>query len=78
MSESELSREMSKLLLIYRTKNKITLDKLSSLVGLDPKFLNKLEKGQHATLLPNYFKIAKALAVPYYELEKVIKEFLHS
>ena len=43
MDESTLSKELSKLLLIYRTKNKITLEKLSELVQLDSKFLNKLE-----------------------------------
>ena len=78
MDESTLSKELSKLLLIYRTKNKITLEKLSELVQLDSKFLNKLEKGHHTTLLTNYFKIAKALAVPLYEIDKLIKEYMNS
>ncbi len=78
MNESLLSKELSKLLLIYRTKNKITLEKLSELVGLDPKFLNKLEKGHHTTLLTNYFKIAKAVAVPVYEIDKLINEYMIS
>lgn len=78
MNELELSKEFSKLLLIYRTRNKITLEQLSSLVELDAKFLNKLERGQHTTLLTNYFKIAKAVLVPQYEIEKLLKEFFMS
>ncbi len=78
MNENSLSQELSKLLLIYRTKNKITLEKLSELVELDAKFLNKLEKGHHTTLLTNYFKIAKAVSVPVYEIEKLIKIYFNS
>lgn len=78
MNESELSQKLSDLLLIYRNKNKITLQQLSQDVSLDAKFLNKLEKGQHATLMHNYLKIAKSVGVPIYEIDKIIKEYFVS
>ena len=72
MDEKEFIKELSNLLFIYRKTNNITLAKLSNLVGIESKFLNRLEHGKHDTLVSNYFKIAKNLNIPIEEISRII------
>lgn len=75
MDEKEFAKEMSNLLFIYRNRKNITLENLSELVNIDNRFLNLLERGKHNTLLPTYFKIAKALEIPIEEISKLINKY---
>ena len=66
---------MTDLIFIYRKTHNVTLVKLSELTGIDTKFLNKLERGKHDTLISNYFKIAKALNIPLDEITTTIDQY---
>lgn len=78
MNEDELSKALSTLIFVYRHKNRITLEKLSTMVDLDTNFLSKLERGKHTTLLTNYFKIMKAVKIPIDEFTKYVSMYLRN
>ncbi len=75
MEDSEFFKQMTDLLFIYRKIRNINLNELSDLVGIDVKFLNRLERGKHDTLISNYFKIAKYLNIPMDEMVKIINQY---
>jgi len=75
MSETELNKELSNLIFVYRKMKNITLEKLSELSGVDGRFIGMMERGKHSTLVSNYLKLAKALDIPVEEIAKIIRRY---
>ena len=63
-SKQDLGQRIQKL----RKDKKITQEQLAEMVGIDPKNISRIEKGNNYPTAENLTSIAKALHVDIYEL----------
>lgn len=62
--KQDLGQKIQKL----RKERKITQEQLAEIVGIDPKNISRIEKGNNYPTAENLTSIAKALQVEIYEL----------
>ncbi len=63
-----LKQDLGQRIQTIRKSKKITQDQLSELVGIDPKNISRIEKGNNYPAPETICAIAKALGVDVYEL----------
>lgn len=64
-----MNNELSKLLIEYRTKNKISQRELAKKLDVDNAYINRIEKGIIKKLSINFiYKISKELNMNYFDL----------
>ena len=71
---SELSKLIGQRIRNYRTKQKLSQERLAELSGCHPTYIGQVERGEKNATLESIEKIAKAMNIPLSELFINIEE----